>query len=83
MRRLFAIRLHMMSAVLLAALPMTFIWPYWRQALPQHLGNHLISAIYEFPSDEMPRCEQFVHHTDMAELSAPVACQVNSAQLMV
>jgi hypothetical protein len=72
-----------MSTALLAALPMTLLWPYWRQALPTHLANHLISAIYEFPSDEMPRCEQFVHHTDTMKLSRPMACQVNPAQLMV
>ena len=72
-----------MSTVLLAALPMALLWPYWRRVLPPHLANHLISAIYEFPSDEMPRCEQFVHHADTTELSRPVACQVNPAQLMV
>ena len=83
MSRLVIIRLPMMSAALLAALPLVLLWPYYKQTLPFHLASHMISAIYEFPSDEMPRCEHFVHHTDTAGLSRPVACQVNPAQLMI
>jgi len=83
MLRLSAPRLRMLTAALLAALPVTLLWPYWGQVLPSHLADHLISAVYEFPLDEMPRCEQFVHYTYTEELSRPMACQVNPAQLMV
>ena len=74
---------RVISAILLASLPTSLLWPYWRHALPQRLADHLMSAIYEFPSDDLPRCEQFVHHTDAAELSRPVACQTSPGQLMV
>lgn len=83
MSRLMVNRWPVMSVALLAGLPLSLLWPYCKQTLPFHLASHLVSAIYEFPSDEMPRCEHFIHHTDTAGLGRPVACQVNPAQLMI
>ncbi len=71
------------SGMMLAALPITLLWPYWQHTLPGGVAQHLVSAIYEFPSDEMPRCEQFVRHTDTAAMIGPVACETSPAQMMV
>ena len=71
------------SGVMLAALPITLLWPYWHPMLPGGVAQHLVSAIYEFSSDEMPRCEQFVRHTEASDIIRSVACETSPAQMMV
>lgn len=74
---------RLISVVVLAALPITLLWPYWKQSLPEELTRHLISAIYEFPSDDMPRCEQFIRHTHTGASVGQVACESHLGQLMI
>lgn len=71
----------LISVAALAALPITLLWPYWKHCLPEELASHLVSAVYEFPSDDMPRCEQFIRHTHAG--AGQVACETHPGQLMV
>lgn len=79
------------SIVMLTVLPAALLWPYWRHTLPERLAQPLMSAIYEFTSDDMPRCEQFVRQTtadsergsEAGSVVGPVACETNPAQMMV
>lgn len=71
----------LISVAALAALPITLLWPYWKHRLPEELASHLVSAVYEFPSDDMPRCEQFIRHTHAG--AGQVACETHPGQLMV
>lgn len=74
---------RLISVVVLAALPITLLWPYWKQSLPEEFTRHLVSALYEFPSDDMPRCEQFIRHTHTGAPVGQVACESHFGQLMV
>jgi len=74
---------RLISVAVLAALPITLLWPYWKHRLPEELARHLMSAIYEFPSDDMPRCEQFIRHTHAGGSAGPVACETYPGQLLV
>ncbi len=71
------------SATILATLPIVLLWPYWRAALPDEVTQYLAPAIYEFPSEQMPRCEQFARHAEIASVRGSTACETNPEQMVV
>ena len=81
--RMSQIFLRTASTVLLVALPMALLQPYWRHALPEELTHPLMSAVHEISADGMPQCEQFIRYTDVTSAMGPVVCETSPAQIMV
>lgn len=85
LQTMLALMSRTVSMALLLGLPLFLLWPSLRNSPAESLTHHLVSAIYQFESDEMPRCEQFARHTDSAHKSGsgPVACEASPNQLMI
>jgi hypothetical protein len=71
------------SLAMLAALPISLSWPHWRPGVAESLAHHVVSAIYAFPADEMPRCEKFIRQTEIARLASAITCDANPGRLMI
>ena len=47
------------------------------------LIRHMAAAIYRFPSDAMPRCEQFMQQTTFGPLAGQVLCQSRTSRFFM
>ena len=76
--------LNSISAAMLLGVVGLLILPDWRNDPGDaQLIRHMAAAIYRFPSDAMPRCEQFMRQTAFGPLAGQVVCQSRTSGFSV
>lgn len=76
--------LKALSAGMLLVVMALLILPDCRShADEMRLIRHMAAAIYRFPSDAVPRCEQFMRQTAFGPLAGQVVCQARNSGFSV
>lgn len=76
---------HILSIIMLLALPFILWLPDLRNDLASvQMAKHLQAAIYRFPSDALPKCDQFIRYTAMKKfMRVKVVCQTRMSDMIV